>query len=175
MDEALIQKEKEYKAYIDNHINNVHIIYQKYGKTLCERLGINYERLGDQIQDHDLSKYSKEEFDGFRCYYYPTPEEEADTESRGYRKKRYDSAWLHHLRNNAHHPEFWLYTENEITRCKPMDKMHVAEMIIDWAAMGMVFRRSAFEYWHDNIHDKPLNPETIALVDSCIDIFKDIA
>lgn len=163
-----------YKKYIDNHIANVKKVYLIYGKELCERLSVDYNRLGDMIRDHDESKYSKEEFEGFRCYYYPTSEEEADTDMKGFYKQKYDAAWLHHLRNNAHHPEFWLYiNEKGNPRCHPMDPIHVAEMLIDWAAMGIVFKNTAYNYWHDNIHAKPLHHDTIDLVDSCIDIFKE--
>lgn len=168
------QKVDEYKKYIDMHIANVKKVYAIYGKQVCERLGVDYERLGDMIHDHDESKYSVEEFEGFRCYYYPTPEEEADKEMAGFRKKKYDAAWLHHLRNNAHHPEFWIYiNEDGNPRCHPMDPLHVAEMVIDWAAMGIYFKDTAYHYWNDNVHAKPLHPDSVKLVDSCIDIFKD--
>ena len=168
------KKIAEYKKYIDNHIANVAKVYSIYGKELCEILGVDYERLGDMIKDHDQSKYTKEEFEGFRCYYYPTAEEEADVESKPIRKAKYDSAWLYHLRRNAHHPEFWIYKDDEgHIRLHPMDPIHIAEMIIDWAAMGIVFGDTAYNYWHDNIHSKPLHSDSIALVDKCIDIFKD--
>lgn len=174
MDKTIFdQKVEEYRKYIDNHIANVEKVYHIYGKELCDRLGVDYERLGDMVHDHDESKYSEEEFEGFRCYYYPTPEEEADVESRGWRKKRYDMAWLHHLRNNAHHPEFWIYDDKGVPKMHPMDPLHIAEMIIDWAAMGIVFGDTAFNYWHDNVHNKPLHPESRRIVDEVIEIFKD--
>ena len=167
-------KNKEYKKYIDEHIANVFKVYKVYGDKLCERLGIDHERLGDMIKDHDQSKYTSEEFEGYRCHFYPTPEEEADVESKAFRKKKFDSAWLFHLRRNPHHPEFWVYVDDEgTTRCHPMDPMHIAEMILDWAAIGIVFNDTAYEYWSKNGHSKPLHYDSIMLIDKCIDIFKD--
>lgn len=172
--ESYINKVNEYRSYIDTHIANVKRMYEIYGKDLCDRLKVSYDRLGELIKDHDESKYSKDEFEGFRIYYYPTLEEESDIELRGLRKNQYNAAWLHHLRNNAHHPEFWIYVdENGTNQCHPMDPIHVAEMILDWAGMGVFFKKTAYEYWNDNVHAKPLHNSTRDLVDSVIDIFKE--
>ena len=170
---SYIERVAEYKEYIDTHKKNIMKIFKVYGKDLCTRLKVNYKDLEERLEDHDASKYSKEEFEGFRAYYYPTLEEATDIENRGFRKKQYDAAWLHHLRNNAHHPEFWMSVDdnNEIY-FTPMDHIHVAEMLIDWAAIGIFFKKTAYEYWFDNIHSKPLHQSTRDLVDEVIDIFK---
>ena len=171
---SYIEKVSAYKEYIDTHRKNVQKMYNIYGEELCKRLRVDYKRLGERIEDHDESKYSKEEFEGFRAYYYPTLEEEADKENRGLRKKQYDAAWLHHLRNNAHHPEFWIYMDEDgNNQCHPMDPIHIAEMLLDWAGMGVFFKKTAYEYWFDNIHSKPLHKDTMAIVDNVIDIFKE--
>ena len=169
---SYIEKVAEYKSYIDTHKKNVLKMFEQYGEELCHRLNVNHKELAERLLDHDASKYSKEEFEGFRAYYYPTLEEEVDVENKGLRKKQYDAAWLHHLRNNAHHPEFWMYMDENNEICyTPMDNIHVAEMLLDWAGMGIFFNKSAYEYWFDNIHAKPLHKITRDLVDSVIDIF----
>ena len=166
---------EDYNNYIATHINNVKSCYKFYGKELCERLGVDYEELGRNVEIHDQSKYSEEEFEGFRCYYFPTPEEERNDELRGFRKSKYNAAWLHHLRNNPHHPEYWIYMDEEAKaiRCKPMEKIYIAEMLLDWAALSIFFKSTAYKYWIDTIHDKPLHPESRELVDHCIDLFKE--
>lgn len=174
MANTLESRQAEYKQYIDEHIANVKKVFNRYGQELCDRLLIDHSRLRDMINDHDESKYSEDEFEGFRCYYYPTDEEEADKDGRYYRKKKYEQAWLHHLRNNGHHPEFWIYLdENKNPRLHAMDPLHLAEMLLDWAAMGIKFKRTAYDYWKDNIHTKPLHPDSIAMVDKCIEMFQD--
>lgn len=173
MSEKYNQKVREYRDYIDSHILNVKKAYNFYGKDLCMRLHIDFIRLGDMVNAHDQSKYSAEEFEGYRCYFYPTEDELADPDSRAFNKKKFDAAWLHHLRNNAHHPEYWIFSdEHGHPICHPMDPIHVAEMLLDWAGMGIVKQDTAFDYWKSSMNEKPLNRETIALIDSCIDIFK---
>ena len=169
----MAQRDLEYKKYIDNHIANVKKCYLKYGKELCDRLGVDTELLEQMVEDHDQSKYSKDEFDGYRSWFYPTLEEE-NQDNRNFRKSKFDVAWLHHLRNNAHHPEFWVYINDEgVPKCHPMDPIHIAEMLLDWAAMGIAKGDTAYEYWKNNMSTKPLNRTTIEIVDSCIDIFKE--
>ena len=51
-----------YKKYIDDHISNVQKCFGFYGKDLCEKLKIDYDRLAANVRDHDRSKYSKEEW-----------------------------------------------------------------------------------------------------------------
>ena len=173
MGRTLDQSIKEYTEYIDMHIANVKKAYNFYGKKLCDFLQVDYDRLGDMIKDHDKSKYSKEEFEGYRCHWYPTEEEELDRDGAGYRQKKYDAAWLHHLRNNSHHPEFWIRNNDGNPVCETMGKIHIAEMLLDWAGVGIYKDDTAFEYWIDNAYDKPMNMETMNIVDSCIHIFKE--
>ena len=165
-----------YKKYIDDHISNVQKCFGFYGKALCEKLKIDYDRLAINIRDHDQSKYSKEEFEGYRSYFYPTDEEEAEknTTEGGYLKKKFDAAWLHHLRNNSHHPEFWINFDGETGyECNTMDRYSIAEMLLDWAAMGIVKGDTAYDYFNKSIATKPFNKETVMIIDSVIEIFKE--
>ena len=163
----------EYNVYIERHISNVRKCFAIYGEQLCERLGVDYDRLADMINDHDRSKYSEEEFEGYRVYFYPT-EYENDEGNKQYRKNKFDSAWLHHLRNNAHHPEYWLYTDEDgVVRAKDMDPLHIAEMLLDWTAMSITKGDTTYAYWMGHGNTKPLSRNSIKLVQSCIDLFKD--
>ena len=168
-----IQREK-YKKYIDDHISNVQKCFAFYGEALCSRLKIDRYRLADIIRDHDQSKYSEEEFEGYRIWFYSTDEEEKDKINEGgYLKKKFDVAWLHHLRNNSHHPEFWINRNADNSYvCNTMDRYSIAEMLLDWAGMGIVKDDTAYEYYN-NIGVKPFNKETIEIIDSCINIFKE--
>ena len=163
-----------YKKYIDDHIENVLKAFEFYGNELCERLGLDHDRLAFMIHDHDKSKYEIEEFDGYRCYFYPTEDEENDVENKGYTKKKFDAAWLHHLRSNAHHPEFWITVDSDNKPvAEVMPRYYVAEMLLDWAAMGIVKGDTAYSYYTGNIGFKPFHRDTMNIIDSCIDIFKD--
>lgn len=169
-----IQKE-EYKKYVDTHISNVQKCFGFYGKALCEKLKIDYSRLADVVRDHDQSKYSEEEFEGYRSWFYPTDDEEKEKNTEGgYLKSRFDAAWLHHLRNNSHHPEFWINMNGETGyECNTMDNYSIAEMMLDWAGMGITKGDTAYEYFYKSVATKPFNKETVLIVESIIDIFKD--
>jgi hypothetical protein len=85
----------------------------------------------------------------------------------------YESAWLHHLRNNAHHPEFWMRTNDDGNIVvEDMDKIHIAEMLLDWESFAFAGKDSAYEYWSKRRHDKPFSRNTDLIVANCIDIFK---
>ena len=120
------ERVKEYKKYISNHIANVKKCYNIYGKELCNRLNVDYDKLGKLIEIHDLSKYSEEEFEGIRSYYFPTPSEESDEELRGFRKSKYNAAWLHHLRNNPHHPEYWMHSNTDDEDLSSLRVQHIS-------------------------------------------------
>ena len=82
----LDSKEKEYMAYIDEHISNVQNAYLKYGEILCKLLNISTFDLYEKVSIHDQSKYSEEEFDAYRNYFYPCTDEKKD-------KEAFDLAW----------------------------------------------------------------------------------
>ena len=165
-----------YKKYIDNHISNVQKCFDFYGKAICEKLKIDHDRLMSIIEDHDKSKYSEEEFEGYRSYFYPTDDEEAEKKSTfgGFLKKKFDAAWLHHLRTNNHHPEFWINFNGETGyECNTMDRYAIAEMLLDWAAMGITNEDTAYDYFYKSVATKPFTHETVLIIESVIEVFKE--
>ena len=95
----LEMKEQEYMNYIEEHISNVKTVFQKYGDRLSQELHINKFELERNIYKHDMSKFSDDEFNAYRNYYYPCTDEEINEEE-------FNKAWEHHYRNNPHHPEY---------------------------------------------------------------------
>ena len=80
-------KEKEYKAYIDNHISNIAKTWAKFKyikniKSYLESftkpiaLKIIYDNMNVQIMSHDASKFSIEEWEPYRMHFHPISEEE---------------------------------------------------------------------------------------------------
>ena len=162
---------EEYMHYIDNHRERVKTAFNKFfdfetfTKIHNELVPINddkmikslYEILSGYIDRHDESKYSDEEFYGYRAYFYPTNIEtemmDNDSEYKQLVQEEFDQAWLHHQRNNSHHPQFYLwvisYKDQEELRIeyrtemlqKPLEKFDmnvdtIIEMLCDWAAMS---------------------------------------
>lgn len=149
------RKENAYYKYIEKHRN---FIMQAYLEMLtCPTvlsLGEKVlEELKKRIVLHDLSKYSKQEFDAYRKYYYPINKKEKENS-----KENFDAAWLHHWSTNPHH---WQYRQNKTNFSKDNlnDIVNVLENICDWLAMGYNFNNRPYQYYEENKNQIKLCPE----------------
>jgi hypothetical protein len=159
---------EEYMKYIDNHRKRVKTAYCMYFKDKvgiifeevfnesCTDLGLLVPQIEYQIENHDMSKYGDEEFEGYRAYFYPTALEvekmNDDPEFKDLIQENFDQAWLHHQQNNDHHPQFWAWNKLEGSKWIILDQMKpkatlddgiidipfncVICMLCDWAAMS---------------------------------------
>lgn len=150
----LEMKEKEYIKYINEHCSNVRIAFLKYGEQLCRLLNVSLHSLEENINRHDQSKFSEEEFEGYRNWFYPCTDEEKN-------KEEYDKAWIHHYTNNPHHPQYWIrdgYTED-------MPSVFIAEMLCDWQGMAIKFGTSTYEYYLKERDKKGFSENTKKILD----------
>lgn len=154
-------KEKEYLAYINEHIANVRLAYEKYGKQLCEVLNISQYELLSNINKHDQSKYLEIEFNGYRQYFYPCSDETKD-------KTLFDLAWIHHQNHNPHHPEYWIDRSSSKYKIMDMPLVYIAEMLLDWQAMKIKFGGNNYEYYIENRDTKPFSDNTKAILDKVV-------
>lgn len=150
------EKNKEYQDYIDEHINFVKAAAIGYGEKLCKALGITWLELSKAIKLHDKSKYSVEEFEGYRQWFYPCSYETKN-------KDLFDKAWEHHYTHNKHHPEYW--------KGEDMTPLAIAEMLLDWEAMSMKFNTNTYEYYQKERDNKELSENTKKIIDQVIHIF----
>ena len=156
-------KENEYKAYIKEHFTNVNTAFLKYGINMAKRLFITPGALYVRVIKHDDSKYLKEEFDGYRQYFYPCSGEEKN-------EKLFNDAWKHHYKNNDHHPEYWV---DEVTGdIKDMPVECIAEMLLDWEAMSMKFGGNTYDYYMKEKDNKPFSENTKKVIEDLIGLFK---
>lgn len=152
--EFKIIRDNEYMAYIDEHIKNVIRAYEEISKK-CTMLDWVAEAVfkmdhSDTIHHHDESKYSDEEFQGYRIKFYPLDkyDEEAATEE-------FDKAWKHHYLNNNHHWEFWV----KDGVASDMTDEAIVEMVADWQGMSYKFGDSA-KIWYEKQTDIVLSDTT---------------
>ena len=99
-----IQKREEYMAYIDEHINNVKKAFKLFSSIDWRNNPEIQEAIKEtivEIESHDSSKYSEEEFEYYRMHFYPINDEEKEMS-----EEMFDKAWEHHYLNNPHH---WNY------------------------------------------------------------------
>ena len=162
-----LEKEKEYKNYIDTHITNVKKAFDElysnnwinstYNADILDALNT----LKNIIDEHDLSKYSDEEFDAYRRYFYPINEQEKNDAEQDYQ-----DAWKHHYTVNDHHPEHW-YIAGKAT---DMSMRAILEMICDWQSFVFIGKGNATVFWFNNPEgkaekEKIMTPKTIETVE----------
>ena len=150
------EKESQYIDYIETHRENVKDAYYEYFEWLKnEELDLKScsneefkEALNtclDNIEIHDESKYSDAEFTPYREKFYPTEDEKVLFQNAEYETQRQEdflSAWIHHYKNNPHHPEYWIQENGDTL---DMELRYIIEMLCDWLSFGDDIR-----VWYQN-------------------------
>lgn len=91
-----------------------------------------------QLQQHDLSKFSREEFGPYARHFHG-----------GGAPREFSGAWLHHIHHNPHHPEYWRFPGDfdikggDVVRgCLPMPRCYLKEAIADWLGASYTYTGS---------------------------------
>ena len=157
------QKEQEYLDYINNHIHNVNKAFETLFLPILDKDNIvckyistsdlkqSIIELRDIITHHDASKFSDDEFDGYRCKYYPTELEKANEEFMKAAEDRYEECWEHHYKTNDHHPKHWVDENGNPT---DMSLLAIIHMICDWEGMSIKFGTNTLEWYENNAIDE---------------------
>ena len=157
----------KYNEYISNHIANVKKAYL----WLKDRAIIDLKEAEadflNQLNIHDLSKYSEEEYKAYDLYFYGTKTEKV--------KKDFDYAWLHHIHQNPHHWQHWvLVNDDEDSYALEMPKEFVYEMICDWWSFsyktGNLYE--IFDWYKAHSKKMILHENTRKLVEEILDKIK---
>ena len=161
--ELKVSKSEEYMAYINAHVENVKRAYNEI-KSKCMMIewiafAITFIDTTSRINEHDLSKYSDEEFEPYRMKFYPCNEEES-----AMAESAFEDAWKHHYTVNDHHWEYWL-DENKNPR--DMSDESIIEMCSDWQGMSYKFGGNAKE-WFSKQTDIILSPSTLNKVNELL-------
>lgn len=163
----------QYRQYITEHINNVQKMYSKWKWLFMELFPEVYKYEGQylmesQLGSHDASKYSVEEFEGYRQRFFPLVENQFD-------KHEFNRAWLHHIHNNPHHPEYWvLYGEDGPNSVEvfEMPEHFIIEMICDWLAMCITKGGTVWEWYYTKGKDNLFGKYTRLKVERAIEQIK---
>lgn len=151
----LIHKTREYLDYLENHIENICRAFQEITDA-CEDMpfvsdAFTWEALRQQVINHDISKFSMEEFTQYRESFFPVNESPSVPLD--------PKAWEHHTAHNHHHHQ---------TAQSQIDIVH---MIIDWTAMGYYYQDTAQEFY--NLHKDEMNI-SLSNTEFILEIFKRI-
>ena len=160
-------KEKQYEDYITSHSENVNKVWQE----LCRQTEINTTTDWDitsLVKVHDESKYSSEEFDGYRKKFFPKYDGEGD-------ENLFQRAWNHHQKMNPHHWQYWIMWKPEGSVALRMDINYVIEMLCDWTAMSLDFGQEDVSSWYERGKNEMfLNPETAKAVETNLPLFDNV-
>lgn len=168
-------KQSEYRGYIQTHIYNVQKAFNRYGVALCAAISCDPTSVKAAIKDHDLSKYSEEEFEPYRKWFYPVNPSERN-------KDAFTKACEHHYKFNDHHPEYWVDIEYKKGMVVPKDKIRrmpktsIIHMLCDWQSFLFLNRGNAYDFYYKIDHEKMvslLHPDTIRDVEKAIKVLKD--
>lgn len=108
---------------IEKHIDAV----RKFGEGIVP---------SNQLDIHDASKFSIEEFYGYARHFHGDRQD----------PNAFASAWLHHIHNNKHHWQYYIFPDNYHLKDSDMQggivrmsDVYVLEMLADWQAAGFVY------------------------------------
>ena len=157
------KEEKEYELYIKEHISNVKIAW----KELRQRIDIfddgEYYMIDELINKHDKSKYSFEEFGGYKQFFFPS--------SNGVKnKKLFTESWNHHQKTNPHHWQYWLMYEDNKTIALSIPFKYIIEMLCDWLAMSIKFDNKPSEWYKKNRSKMLIEEKTQKMIDGYIPV-----
>lgn len=130
-----IDATRKYLDYVEEHLDFVRLAFDELSRA-CEGMwwvgdDYSWHMLREEVEAHDLSKFSRYEFVQYRDHFYPVCE-------RDKLQSGMAEAWEHHkLANHHHHETVETYR----------DMIH---MVIDWTAMGYKFGDTAQSYYEKN-------------------------
>lgn len=159
--QEIAERTQEYNDYIREHRNNVfkawETMQQKCKNEPFIHVVSNFLVLDLMVKEHDLSKYSAEEFVQYRQRFYPCKREIKDA-------LEFQEAWKHHYENNSHHWEHWIGKEDGGL----LQMLSYVEMILDWEAMGYKFGDNALSYYAKNKNTIWILPKYVEFVESIL-------
>lgn len=148
---------KKYANSLVNHIS--------YVREAGEKIGVDK----NQLRNHDISKWSREEFPHYALNFFGNKSQVNDTAV----SDAFARAWLHHIHNNPHHWQYWIFSDeytpkNSNVECGvvEMPQKYALEMIADWMGASMADTGSwdMTEWLQKNFNKIRLHSNTLIFV-----------
>ena len=149
--------------------------HRRLVRKYCFRLGLIRQGL-----EHDLSKYSPEEF-RVGVKYYQGNRSPNDVERM---ETGISMAWLHHKGRNKHHFEYWVDWQalpdgRVVFAGNRMPMRYVAEMFCDRVAASKIYLRekytddAPYNYLMKGLPEGTMHPDTMAELEKMLLVLKD--
>lgn len=114
------------QAYRDSLLTHI-----RYVQEAGRMIGVSEQ----QLEMHDRSKWTHEEFPGYAYHFHG-----------GGAPDKFAKAWLHHIHNNPHHWQHWIFPDNYTPKDSKVENgvvempQHFAlEMIADWMGASKAY------------------------------------
>lgn len=115
----------KYNRYLEQHHDSVEQAFNWIRENLPD---ITTGVMTGDIDPHDISKYSEEEYSAYDAYFY-------GSEKTDRVKEEFNKTWLHHIHHNAHHWQYWCLIQDDPSEgivALEMPYRYIVEMICDW-------------------------------------------
>lgn len=176
------EKEKWFEERTYRHIALVQKAARKVAGTYPDEFSV----LIDIVEDHDASKFEEPER---TPYIELTWNKKNNIKAKPELQKDITIATLHHIKNNAHHPEYWLEDKTkanlsstnrdesiECVDASNMDDIAIAEMVCDWVAMSEELQTNTAREWYNDVKDVRwhFSDKQDKLIDRLLIIFENV-
>lgn len=149
---------QQISAYLDSLVK--HIVHVREAGL---KLGVSTM----QLEDHDSSKFSLEELPHYVRNFH------GDKQN----PDGFAGAWLHHIHNNPHHWQHWIFSDgftpkgsNVCSGVVEMPEQYALEMIADWMGSSMAYTGSwdMTDWLIGNLPKIKMHPNTAAYVEDVL-------
>jgi len=166
----------EYNTYLREHIKNVKISYERIIREIILRDFdvFTEKRCAEEIEKHDQSKYSTEEYNAYLDRFFPATKHKATKEE----ESAFDLAWLHHQKHNPHHWQYWVLLSDKSKNREPINAIdmpieQIICMLCDWHSFSKTKPDSTAYAWYNEHKDEfILSKNTRKIIDKYLKYFK---
>lgn len=166
-----MEKDLEYIVYINEHTANIKKAWEIVKPKLTGEKWLDdatFLEISQRVLYHDITKFTSNEFHGYRKKFYPDKTESQNEEAiEGFFQK----SWLHHIHSNDHHWNHWIVSGDGIILSMPF--VCIFEMLLDWFAMALKFGDTVEDFYNKNKESMLMHDETRKCVELWMGLFTD--
>lgn len=165
---------QQYENYLFTHRSNLVLAFEWFKANMPELLEMLPEDVDIEhqiVMAHDASKNTSEEYEAYDRYWYGGNKSYSVVYN-------YDIAWLHHIHNNPHHWQHWVFFKHddpmETITIFEMPYNYVIEMLCDWWSFGWESGdlNEIFTWYDERREYIKLGPKTRKVVEDILIIMK---
>ena len=181
LEKLLLEMDEKEKYFEDRTNRHIHLV-QKAAQNIVDAYP-EFSDLLKEVEHHDDSKLEEPE----RTPYIDITWKKKPGVEKSKPTEKENQATLHHIKNNPHHPEYWLPDKTkgnlsstnrddsiECVDASNMSDLAVAEMVSDWQAMSEELGTNTAREWFNDVKDVRwhFSPHQEELIDKLLRVFE---